>query len=320
MLHSERLFFLKRMYTDCMNNAVHYTIITILALIVVILISMLILYRRQVQSICRQLRMHRLDSSNIDYRTDVIGGPFRELQMELNLCEREKREKNRRYKEQEDAWKQLVSNVSHDIRTPITSVSGYFQLLLETEDEEKKKQYSDIIMSRLQRFKEMLEDFFAYSTVVSTDRRIETERFDAVRVVTETLFMYCREIEEHFGTPIIDVPSQAFCYANSKELARVVQNIVKNALIHGRNSLRVRICVTDKVDIFFENEADAEVTEEDLRRVFDRTYRMDASRNSMGTGLGLCIVKELVLQMSGQVEAYLSDDRYFGIHISLMKG
>ncbi len=172
----------------------------------------LILFRQQMKSICRQLRIHRTEDSNADIWLDIVKTPFHELQKELNDTIKKQREERKKYREQEQAFREFVSNVSHDIRTPITAVSGYFQLILDTEDEAKRGQYARIITGRLRDFQAMLEDFYAYATVTVGDRKTEMEKCNVTRLVSESLFLYYQEIEAEFGVPTLLFPEkEIFC-------------------------------------------------------------------------------------------------------------
>lgn len=302
-----------------MTNDWLIAIIAVLVVIIVVLLIILILYRRQMNSICRQLRVHRNEDSTTDYWLDVYQGPFKELRKELTLTQNNINEKEKEHRKRELEWQRLVSNVSHDIRTPITSVSGYFQLFLENDDPVKREKYANIITGRLNSFQDMLEDFYIYSTASADDRKVETENFDIVRTLTETLFLFYEEIEQRFGEPKMELPSKAMCIGNKNDISRVITNIIKNALLYGSDEFRIIVKSGTNVDIYFENGMKEELSEEDINHVFDRTYRADSSRNSVGTGLGLCIVRELVKNMNGSVHAYKKEGNIFGICVTLSR-
>ena len=290
----------------------------ILLVMCVTLIILIVLYGRQMKSICRQLRVHRLEDSNTDIWLDIVKGPFGELQKELNFTVKWQREERRKHKEQEQAFRELITNVSHDIRTPITSVSGYFQLFLDTDDEEKRAEYAGIITGRLNSFQIMLEEFYDYSKAVSDDSKTEIEKCDITRLVSESLFLYYKEIEETLGTPELVFPEkEVYALAAENEMRRVLQNVIKNALMHGCGTFQVSICEKDtKVQVRFENK-----TKERLPvnpdKVFERNYKADEARNGSGSGLGLCIVKELTDKMGGRAAAYTVEPETFGIMIEL---
>lgn len=297
-----------------------WMISTIILFLICLSLSLLIvLYWRQMKSICRQLRIHRTEDSSTDIWLDIVKGPFHELQEELDLNIRLQREERKAHREQEQAFRELVSNVSHDIRTPITSISGYFQLLLDTEDESKREQYAHIITGRLKGFQTMLEDFYDYSTVVSNDRKIVPDKCDITRLVSECLFLYYKEIEETLGEPRLLFPEkEVYALASDKELRRVIQNIITNALRHGCGSFQVSIEENEKVQLRFENRT-KELFLKNPQKVFERTYKADEARAAGGSGLGLSIVKELVEKMGGCVTAYFSGNGRFGILIELEK-
>lgn len=297
-----------------------WMIITIILFLICLSLSILIiLYWRQMKSICRQLRIHRTEGSNTDIWLDIVKGPFHELQKELNLNIRKQREERKEHREQEQAFKELVSNVSHDIRTPITSISGYFQLFMDTKDEAKREQYANIITGRIKGFQIMLEDFYDYSTAVSNDRKVVIDKCDITRFVSECLFLYYKEIEETLGEPVILFPEkEIYAFASDKEFRRVIQNVINNVLHHGCGSFKVSIEEDLKVQIRFENRT-KELLPENPQKVFERTYKADEARTSGGSGLGLSIVKELVEKMGGTVTAYSSENEVFGVLIELEK-
>lgn len=290
----------------------------VLLVICLILMMILFLYRRQMKSICRQLRVHRLEESNTDIWLDVCKGSFGELQKELNFIVKWQRQERKNHKEQEQTFRQLITNVSHDIRTPITSVSGYFQLFLDTDDEKKRQEYAEIISGRLKNFQVLLEEFYDYSKVVSEDKEMEMEKCDITRLVSESLFLYYKEIEETLGAPTLDFSENAiYALAAEKELKRVMQNAIKNALVHGCGAFRISVLKRDScVQIRLENRTKEQLPE-NPNQVFERNYKADQARSSSGSGLGLCIAKELVEKMGGTISAYTTGTDIFGITIEL---
>ena len=289
-----------------------------LIIICIILILMLVMYRRQIDSICRQLRVHRTEESGTDIWLDYIQGPFGKLQKELNEYIRERRDERSRFSKTEKSWQQMIANVSHDIRTPITSISGYFQLLNETEDPEKRQEYVKIIQGRLKEFQAMLEDFFAYSASVSDDKKYEIDSCNLTRCVSETLFLYYDDIEKKLGTVNLDFPEKdVYVYAEEATLKRVLQNIIRNAINHGNGGFKVRLNhISGSVLLSIENTTEERLPE-NPEDVFERTYRSDPARSKKGTGLGLCIAKELTEKIGGSINAVCIGDDTFRICITL---
>ena len=295
-------------------------ILAVLLSCLIVTLVYLYLCKRQVDSICRQLDMHEDPDTTSDIRLDILVGPFGKLRDKLNRIFEARCEERRRHLRIENNWKELVTNVSHDIRTPITSVSGYFTLLMNTDDPEKQKQYADKINARLRFFSDMLENFFDYSKISSEDFKNSPEKLDIKSVLSETLFLYVDEIEGKLGTPKIDFEdAEPSVYADRANVMRVFQNIIKNALVHGSGDLRVSLKSDNKnVIITFRNSTTEELPE-DINRVFDRTFIGNDSRSEVkSTGLGLCIVKELMEIMGGSAEAF-GNPGVFGIAVTFKK-
>lgn len=295
-------------------------VIAVLSILLFVTLVYLYLCKRQVDSICRQLDMHEDPDTTSDIRLDILVGPFRKLRDKLNRIFEARTEERRRHLAIENNWKELVTNVSHDIRTPITSISGYFTLLLDTDDPEKKKLYADKINARLSFFSDMLENFFDYSKISSEDFKNSPEKLDIKSVLSETLFLYVDDIEGKLGEPKIDFEDEeSYVYADRANVMRVFQNIIKNALVHGNGDFRVSLKSDKKNVIITFRNSTADELPEDINRVFDRTFIGDDSRSEVkSTGLGLCIVKELMEIMGGSAEAFGSDGA-FGIALNFKK-
>ena len=293
-------------------------LVYILIFICLVLLFMQILYKRQIDSICRQLRVHSKEQTGADIWLDYIQGPFGKLQKEINVFIKSIREERAGYANAEKRHKEMIANVSHDIRTPITSISGYFQMLNETEDPEKRQEYVRIIQGRLKEFQDMLEDFFAYSASVSDDRKYEIESCNLTRCVSETLFLYYDDIEKKLGAVNLDFPEKdVYVYAEEATLKRILQNMIKNAINHGNGGFSVRIRrEPDVVSLEIENTTDEKLPEHP-QEVFERTYRGDPARSKSGTGLGLCIAKELTEKIGGCVGAECIGQKTFKITVKL---
>lgn len=302
-----------------MNNILIFAIVVLVIINLLLLLS-IYLYRRQIYSICHQLDIHRENKSYTDIWIDIMSNPFKKLQVCLNNIIKKQIEETTKYKELENSWKELVANVSHDIRTPITSVSGYFQLLCETDDEEKRKRYIEIINGRLVSFQDMLEDFFMYSAVVSKDKKVQLESCNITRTLSEILFLYYQDIQENLGDAKVEFEDEdVYVICDEKALQRVFQNIIKNALVHGTSDFKVRLYQNDsEIVIEFENKTD-EPLPDIPNNVFERAYKSDMSRSMGGAGLGLCIAKELIEDFGGTINAYCRENDTFGIVLTLKK-
>ena len=144
-------------------------------LIAVIIIQWLILwkYQRQVRDICRQLSFLLKNDSNMLVTGDTGFGGLKELMEILNQLLLNRKKEHKKYLEKEQMISDTYTNLSHDIRTPLTSLDGYFQLLEESEDAEEQKHYMDIIQDRIHSLKEMLEELFLFTKLKNESYHLE---------------------------------------------------------------------------------------------------------------------------------------------------
>lgn len=206
----------------------------------------------------------------------------------------------------EAALKRAVTNISHDLRTPLTSALGYLQLLESPEhDDENTAQYLEIIRGRLNALSELMETLFEFARIIEGATVIDIQKVNIGNELRDVLSECYTELESKGFTVDVDIPdAPVICLCDKDALRRVLQNLLKNAYTHGREYLRVRL---DGGIIEIANKADG-LDELDTERIFERFYTADASRTSKNTGLGLAIVKELTARMGGQVNASISGD------------
>lgn len=276
---------------------------------VFILTVILCTYRRQVRKICRQLAFkndHRtnmrltasLPFPELNYLIDGINEII-DLSHEIELTSL----KN------ENDLKETITNLSHDIRTPLTSMDGYFQLLAQCETEQERLHYTDIIRRRITVLTEMLEELFTYAKLQNGAYTLELYPLDFGKCVRDTVFSFYDEFQ---GKNI--VPRIAFCeemmpmIGNEEALHRTIQNIIKNAAEHGNNSISFGL-TSEKSEAVFRCLNDVRTPDEiDTSKVFNQFYKADSARTHTSTGLGLYIAKGLVERMNGRIIASLREN------------
>lgn len=198
-----------------------------------------------------------------------------------------------------------------DIRTPLTSMDGYFQLLLKSDDPEERQQYAAVISDRLFSLKEMLDELFTYAKLTNKAYEIELSPCAVNEILLSVLFSFYKDIKQKAIEPFIDVPEQdVFIQGNEPALRRIFQNILKNCIEHGNKHLYVRLINnTDTIQISFENDYQAHEPIE-ASKVFDRFYKADEARSTTSTGLGLSIAKELVERLNGFITGNVMNDTF----------
>ena len=207
--------------------------------------------------------------------------------------------------------KETITNLSHDIRTPLTSLDGYFQLLQQSDSEEERRKYVGIIQSRISSLKEMLEELFTYTRLQDADYELETGRIDFGKCAYDTVFSFYDEFQNRGIEPQVDFcGGHLFVRANDEAVRRALQNLIRNALVHGHTGISLELFEENGKAVFRCSNDVAHPEEIDIERVFSRFYKADSARTHTSTGLGLSIAKGLVERMDGEIRAELEEERF----------
>lgn len=254
--------------------------------------------RRCTREIAEAFRDRLAEDTNtlIDVST---GDPYlRRLASQINAQLRLLRQERRRFQQGDQELKEAVTGISHDLRTPLTAISGYLDLLEREKHDEKTERYLIQIRSRTEALKSLTEELFRYS-VVTSSQEFKPERLDVVGVLEESLLSFYAVLEERGIQPQIKLPeAPVWRELDPRALNRVFSNILSNALKYSDGDLTVTM--TEDGSITFCNHA-AKLDALTVARLFDRFYTVEASRRS--TGLGLSIARVLTERMGGRLEA-----------------
>lgn len=282
----------------------------IISVVIAILgIGLAFYYRRQIKNVKSQISFLNQHETNMLITSDQKSGCVAELTDELNTLIEQTAALRKEIADNESHLKDTIINLSHDIRTPLTSMDGYFQLLLKSDDPVERQQYATVISDRLSSLKEMLDELFTYAKLTNKAYEVELSPCAVNEILLSVLFSFYKDIKQRGIEPLVNVPEQdIFIQGNEPALRRIFQNILKNCIEHGNNQLSVRLINTaDTVQIYFENDYQ---TQEPIvaNKVFDRFYKADGARSKTSTGLGLSIAKELVERLNGSITGNVKND------------
>lgn len=210
----------------------------------------------------------------------------------------------------ENELRQAVANISHDLRTPLTSIFGYMQML-EKEDlpPEDRRRYFDIVNNRTSRLRALLDDFFELSVIESVDYALKLERIDLARLLPEILLDYYDRFVERQLEPEVHLPDTGACaLADEAAVRRVAENLVLNTLRHAGSPVVIRLEARDNAVVLEIRNRAPGLVGTDVARLFDRFHMADRTRSTSGSGLGLPIARSLMHKMNGALEATMIGD------------
>lgn len=291
-------------------------IITVILCILLIITTIQYLrYRRQIRNICRQMSFMEKQETNRMITTDCSGKEILELAEHINYLNDLRKHQVREYKLKDERLKEAITNLSHDIRTPLTSLNGYFQLMQDSDNEAERDHYGKIIEGRIDSLQNLLEELFTYTKLQNDSYELDMEKVNITRIVCENFFSFYEEFKTRNITPRVQVDdSAAWVMCNQTAVGRIIHNIIKNALSHGKDEIELQIKQENEKFIFICKNKVENPEEIDMNQVFTRFYRADSARRGVSTGLGLAIAKELTECMKGEITAELERD-VFSIRI-----
>ena len=288
-----------------------YIIIGILAGIIILQSIIMWKYQRQVKDICRQLAFLMKHDSNMFIHREFDLGGIGMLSDRLNDLLELRRKEKQYYQEKETLIADTYTNLSHDIRTPLTSLDGYFQLMEACENVEEQRRYLNIIHERIHSLNEMLEELFMFTKLKNESYRLELTSCCINRILKETVFSYYDDWVRREIQPDIQITEeQLYIDGNKQGLSRIIQNVIKNGLDHGEKKIRIVLKREQNQAVLRISNQVTASEQIDIEHVFDRFYKADAARSKTSTGLGLSIAREFVRRMNGEIGAKIEENEF----------
>lgn len=237
-----------------------------------------------------------IDISTSDKKMRVLAA---DVDRQLKLLRKE----HIRYTLGDSKLKNAVSSISHDLRTPLTAICGYMDLLAREETSDTVREYLSVIDGRVQALKELTEELFRYSVIMSVDNYELRENVSLKRALEESLAAYYGAFKNAGIEPDVHLPeSDVICRLNASALSRILSNILSNAVKYSDGGFYVSLNADGVLQ--FKNQA-AGLDEIQVGHLFDRFYTV--ASGSQATGLGLSIAKALTEEMHGRIEAGYHD-------------
>ncbi|GGP09024.1 sensor histidine kinase [Oceanobacillus neutriphilus] len=289
-----------------------WLIIIILSVLLIVCIGMLLLLHWDIRRITSQLKeINENFGTNELIRTNTHSrGLIRFIANINQLIQLFKQDQQRKQKN-EEALKQEITNLSHDLRTPLTSIKGFSELLTDSSlSDTEKREFLIIIQKKIDNLTMMVDLFYELSQINSSDQQLYMEEISLNELIVEIMLIFYHDFEESKLEIEIDETAVSPILADKKAVDRIISNIVQNALRYAESYFTIKLT---EGEAFIRLEAENDISEFDktkLDRIFDRTYRMDSSRTGGQLGLGLHIVRQLIYKLEGKVDANVKGDKF----------
>ncbi|GAA0063355.1 two-component sensor histidine kinase [Clostridium sporogenes] len=281
-----------------------------LLIIIIIILSILLLNDKiKTKRITAKLKKILKENSRERIKFYNLSGNKKELVREINIF-LDKYESisidNKNYK---DHHQKMISNISHDIRTPLTALMGYVDLLSDNSiTKEKREEYVSIIKERGTALKDLMEEFFQVAKLECNDVDITIEKFNISEIVRKNIITFMNEINERNITPEINIgDEEIFALGDKNYMSRIITNLISNSLKYGYEGKVIGIDLKEdnKWVILSIWDKGKGIDKNELPYIFDRLYTGEKSRNRnlQGSGLGLSIVKNMLQHMNGSITA-----------------
>lgn len=256
-------------------------------------------------------RVYKSINAFVSEEEDIRSFPkaFSDMEIKLSDIHLKVVESRRKAIEAEKKKDDLVMYLAHDLKTPLTSVIGYLTLLDEAKDltAEQRARFVGISLEKAYRLEQLINEFFEITRFNINTVTLERNRIDLNMMLEQMADEFYPMLSEKNLSVSIDIPERIMLFADSDKIARVFDNLLKNAVNYSYENTQIRIGARirgNKVIIKFRNKCD-EIPKEKLDRLFEKFYRMDSSRNSStgGSGLGLAISKQITELHGGKILA-----------------
>ncbi len=298
------------------GNFMEFIIIIILSITTIGFGFLYFINQKSIKKATNELREINSIDTNLQIKLYVPNKNLEELLLEINSLLGIKQKNSILHIRKEKELRQQIVNVSHDLRTPLTSILGYTELIKDKSySKEEKMQYLDIIEKRSKVLQMLITSFYDLSRLEANEYIFNFETLNIHNILCEMVAAFYNNFTQKDFDIKIDLDENIpTIIADKKAVIRVITNLIQNALTHGIKTISISQKVQNgKVITSISNDTE-NFTEEDINHVFDRFFTGDKMRTSQSTGLGLTIVKRFVEEMGSKITATL-DNHIFKVEI-----
>lgn len=284
----------------------------IFSLIIIILVTKIYMLKKSLKEIESSLdKILKSDTNNL-ITTSSSDKDIKNLIIFLNKELKELRKQKLQYEAGNQELKKNITNISHDLRTPLTAINGYVDLLEKEELVESQKEYLSVVKKKVNELTELTSQLFDFSKTMDSNIQINKENCCINEILEETLSSYYAVLKEQNIAPnILICKEKVYKTINKISLIRIFENILSNVLKYSEGDLNVKL--KENGLIVFSNKAN-ELDETTVQKIFDRYFTVENAQQS--TGIGLSIAKQLVELNGGTIIAkYIKENLIIEIQL-----
>jgi len=254
-------------------------VVGFLSFVIILLVVYIIFLQLQLRNISRQLTKRITEHTRQPISLELINKELNSLAVNINKCLKVEETLRLDSIREEKRFKELIANISHDLRTPLTAIRGYQQLMAKGTLLEDQMQKLKIAQKHADELGSLIEHFFEYSYLVNADPEINIERINLTNLVTECLAESVDSFEENNLMIHFEEASPVLVLADLEMTTRIIRNLIRNCIAHSNGDITVEIMAKKYAVISFINPV-KNTSEIDAKRLFDRFYTADKARNN----------------------------------------
>ena len=276
--------------------------------IIIVLISIIVGYKREFRRINKEISNNLDEYVNI--KTKSVDKDVENLVENINLIFDSKQKVVAEKKKKEEELRASISNMSHDLRTPLTSIIGYLQMIKsEKPSEADKKEYMDIVEKRTKSLQKLISSFYDLSRIEGNENNFNYKKVNLSNVLCENIAVFYNDFINNNIEPVIEIEEGIKeIISDEGAITRIFSNLIANMIKHGENYVKISLKQENNIIITEFTNKSTGLTQENVDKLFNRFYTVDNSRSDRNTGLGLYITKILVEKLGYDITAKLENE------------
>lgn len=283
-------------------------IVILLICIIIILLISIFRFRRDIKYISRQIINSKGQYRNI--LMDTLDKDIENLVISINGFYEHSQKRYVKIKHNEEELRKSIANLSHDLRTPLTSIMGYIQIISSDRcTEEEKMKYLDIVDRRTETLQSLITSFYELSVVESSEYNFKLRSVNLGNLLYETVALYYDDFTNRNIEPKINVNQNiSLVISDEKAVIRIFSNLIINMIRHGDGNVVINLIEQkDYIITEFINSTSG-LSDQDVKHIFDRFFTADKARSEKNTGLGLSITRALVESLGNKIAVNFADE------------